>query len=193
MPGHSRFLLALTVGAWLASAPENATAADEKTDEHRIALGEGAIEVIFPENWQRKPPENRIVEFEFAVPASEGDKDPGRVTVMGAAGSIDDNIERWIGQFTQPDGADTHKVAKIKDAKVSGLDVHVVDISGTFKDSRGPFSRIPAVERPKYRMLATIISSNNKGNYFIKFTGGQQTVADNEKAFQKMIDSIKAN
>jgi len=192
MRGCSRLLLAMVCGSLLTFAPGSAPAAEEKADEHHIVLGEGGVELTFPENWQRKPPENRIVEYEFAAPASEGEKDPGRVTVMGAAGSIDANIERWIGQFSQPDGGDTHKVAKIKESKIGGVDVHVVDISGTYKDNRGPFSGIPAVERPKYRMLAAIISGK-KGNYFVKFYGGQQTVSDNEKAFQKMIDSLKVN
>ncbi len=71
------------------------------------------------------------------------------------------------------------------------MDVHLVEISGTYNDTRGPFSGIPAVERPKYRMLAAIISSKKVGNYFIKFYGPQQTVTDGEGAFMKMIDTLE--
>ncbi len=191
MPRSTLLLLALVALAVFTAAP--ARADDEKKDEHRISVADGAIELQFPETWQPKKPENRIIEYEFAVPPAEGEKDAGRVTVMGAAGSVDDNIERWIGQFSQPDSGDTHKVAKKTESQIHGLDVHVVDISGTYKDSRGPFSGIPAVERPKYRMLAAIIRGKRGVQYFVKFYGGQQTVADNEKAFQKMIDSIKSN
>src|SRR5450432_3402808 len=48
-----------------------------------------------------------MVEHEFAIPASKGDSADGRLTVMAAGGGIDANIDRWYGQFTQPDGAST--------------------------------------------------------------------------------------
>ena len=57
----------------------------------------------------------------------------------------------------------------MKKIKVAGEEVHLVDLSGTFKDQRGPMA--PAVERPKYRMLAAIIAAEPAGNYFIKFYG----------------------
>ncbi len=40
-------------------------------------------------------------------------------------------------------------------------------------------------------MLAAIISSKDEGNYFIKLYGPQKTVAENEKAFARMIDSLE--
>ena len=152
-----------------------------------LAGGKAAIEA--PADWTRKQPQTPIVEHEFAVPASEGDKTDGRVTVMGAGGGIEANIDRWYGQFTQPDGGSTRDRAKVKKIKVAGEEVHLVDMSGTFKDQRGPVA--PAVERPKYRMLAAIIAAGPQGNYFVKFYGPQQTVADHEKAFLTMIEGLE--
>ena len=67
--------------------------------------------------------------------------------------------------------------------------MHLVDVSGTFKDQRGPAA--PAVERPKYRMLAAIVATKSLGTYFIKFYGPEHTVADNEKAFLTMIEGLE--
>jgi hypothetical protein len=183
------FVLCAVTSCWASTAL--LAADDAGKDEHKISLAGGAVSVQVPEQWKKKTPENNIIEYEFAASPAEGEKEPGRVTVMGAGGTVEANVERWINQFTQPDGGDTHKIAKQKEVKVGGLDVLVVDIAGTYKDSRGPFSKIPAVERPKYRMLAAIIKAPKGGNYFIKFYGGEQTVAENEKAFQKMIDSVE--
>ncbi|MEX0677284.1 MAG: hypothetical protein WD063_09425 [Pirellulales bacterium] len=155
----------------------------------RMKLAGGKLELVAPANWVRKQPQSRIIEYEFAIPASTGDPADGRLTVMAASGGIDANIKRWYGQFTQPDGAGTEKRAKVKKTQTAGQDVHLVDISGTFQDQRGPAA--PAVERPKYRMLGAIIATQSAGDYFVKFYGPEKTVADNEKAFLEMIDNLE--
>jgi hypothetical protein len=109
---------------------------------------------------------------------------------MGAGGGVEANVERWYGQFTQPDGGSTRERAKVTKKKLAGHDVHLVDISGTYRDQRGPMA--PAVERPNYRMLAAIVETDTLGTYYIKLYGPKQTIADNEKAFAAMIEGLAA-
>jgi hypothetical protein len=148
-----------------------------------------AYKLTAPEGWVSKQPRTKIVEHEFAVPAVKGDELDGRVTVMGAAGSIDANIERWHKQFTQPDGSATKDKAKVEKKKVAGQEIIVVDIAGNYMDSPGP--QAPGVERKDYRMLAAIVQTKN-GNVFIKFYGPQKTVAENAAGFTKMLDSLQS-
>jgi hypothetical protein len=155
-----------------------------------IDMAGGKLTVKAPPDWKRIAPRVRIIEHEFAVPAAEGDNADGRLTVMAAGGSIQDNIDRWYGQFTQPGGGSTRDKAKVKNVIVAGHKVHLVDVSGTYKDQRGPVA--PAVERPDYRMLGAIIETPDAGNYFIKFYGPERTVAKNEKAFVEMIEGLQA-
>ncbi len=154
-----------------------------------IEFADGHLAMKAPAAWKRKQPLTSIVEHEFAIPAAKGDAADGRLTLMAAGGGVEANIARWYGQFTQPDGGSTSERAKVKEFKVAGQDVHLVDISGTFKDQRGPAA--PAVERPKYRMLGAIVPTANAGTYFIKFYGPERTVADNEKAFVTMLESLE--
>ncbi len=149
----------------------------------------GGFVMTAPANWEKKQPRVRIIEHEFAVPATEGDETDGRVTVMMAGGSIEANLDRWYGQFKQPDGSSSAEAAQIDEREIAGQDVHLVDISGTYLDRRGPMA--PAVERTDYRMLAAIVATRG-GNYYIKFYGPQKTVADNAEAFEEMIDGLKA-
>lgn len=155
-----------------------------------IKLAGGKLQLRAPASWVRKAPQTMIVEYEFAAPASKGDKADGRLTIMAAGGGVDANIDRWYGQFTQPDGGSTRDRAKVTKTMVGGQEVHLVDISGTFKDQRGPVA--PAVEKPNYRMLAAIIPLKSGGAYFLKFYGPQQTIADNQQAFQTMIEGLEA-
>jgi hypothetical protein len=167
----------------------SATAAE---NEEIISLGEGKLLLKAPEKWVRREPKVRIIEHEFAVEGKKG-QDAGRVTVMGAGGTIEANIERWITQFAQPDGSRSKDKAKVEKKKLAGIEVHLVDISGTYKDMpAGPFAGGKAIDRKDYRMLAAIVPGGpNVGNYFIKFYGPAEVIKENEKAFHKMIESLE--
>ena len=185
--------LALASAALVGSAPCSSRAADSEEGK-KYTIADGKFQLTAPASWAAKQPKVRIIDSEFEVPPAEGDEMPGRVTVMGAGGSIEANIDRWIGQFTQPDGSDTKEAAKVKKMTIAGQQVHLVDVSGTYLD-KPPFAG-GGVEREKYRMLAAIIETTQggkkAGNYFIKFIGPAHTVADNEAGFQKMIESLSA-
>ena len=181
------FTLALACALmWLVSCAAAASADDAKP----FAIAQGKFEMTPPAKWVSKTPRTRIVEVEFEAPAAAGDDMPGRVTIMGALGSIEENINRWIGQFSQPDGSATKEKAQIAKFTVGGNEVHWVDIGGTFNDSP-PFAG-GGVERPDFRMLGAIIVTKTAGNYFVKMTGPESTVAENKDAFRKMLESLKA-
>jgi hypothetical protein len=161
----------------------------------RIDLAESGFQMTVPDAWQRKQPKSNIVEHEFEIPAATGDEQPGRLTVMGAGGSIEDNIKRWQTQFRPDEGA-SEVTTKVDEKKVAGQKVTVVDLSGTYVDKPGgPFAPGKAINRENYRMLAAIIETTRQGkktgNYFIKLVGPRQTLADNQEAFDAMIDSLK--
>lgn len=150
----------------------------------------GRYRLTAPETWQPRRPAISMIEHELSVPAVEGDSRDGRVTFMAAGGSVEANIERWLAQFTQPDGSDNRERAKIETIEVAGAEVHLVDISGTFNESTGPMMG-NAVPRENYRMLGAIIAAGDGGMpYFIKFYGPAQTVSANADAFRKMIEGL---
>ena len=167
----------------------SALTAMAQENKANLPLAGGKLELTAPANWERVQPRTRIVEHEFAVPAAEGDAAGGRLTVMAAGGGVDANLKRWYDQFTQPDGTSTEKRAKLTKKNLAGQEIHLVDIWGTFRDQRGPMA--PAVERPKYRLLGAIIATRSMGDYFIKLTGPERTIAENEQAFLEMIESLQ--
>jgi hypothetical protein len=157
-----------------------------------FTIANGAFSLEAPAGWKQVPPKSGIVETEFAVP-SEGDAAPGRMTVMGAGGSVQANVDRWYGQFTQPDGSATKDKATTKTLKLAGCTVTLVDVAGVFKDMPGgPFAGGQAVDRPDYRMLAAIVETPEKGSYFLKFYGPGATVAKHADGFRKMVEGLVA-
>jgi hypothetical protein len=188
----SVILRMLVCGAMVAGSMPIAAGAGAQEKSESIGLADGKLVLKAPEKWVRKDPKVRIIEHEFAVEGKKG-QDAGRVTVMGAGGSIEQNIDRWIAQFKQPDGKDSKDKTKVEKKKIAGLEVHLVDVAGTYRDTpAGPFAGGKAIDRENYRMLAAIIpGGRDVGNYFIKFYGPAEIVKENEKAFYKMIESLE--
>jgi hypothetical protein len=156
-----------------------------------FTIADDALSLEAPTGWKRVQPKSNMVETEFSIPAAEGDTASGRMTVMGAGGSVQANIDRWYGQFTQPDGSSTKDKASTKKLNVSGSAVTLVDVSGTFKDMPGgPFAGGQAIDRPNYRMLAAIVEVPDRGSYFLKFYGPSATVSANADGFRKMVEGM---
>jgi hypothetical protein len=155
-----------------------------------FTIGEGHLSFTAPAVWMKKDPAIRIVEAEFAVPPVAGDQTPGRLTAMGAGGSVDMNIDRWVKQFVGPGGA----AAKPQRDKttIDGAEIEIVDLSGTYKDSPGgPFAGGKEVMRDNYRMLAAIIQTKDKGNYFLKLYGPKATIDASAGGFHDLLKSLK--
>lgn len=155
-----------------------------------IVLADGRIDLKVPKAWEKKKPKFNIVEAEFAPKPVKAKTEVARLTVMASGGSIEQNVDRWKGQFSQEDDSSTSEHTKQKQEKVNGMVVHLVDITGTYADSAGPFAG-NAVERENYRMIAAVVETKVAGNYFFKLYGPKETVAENEKRFLQMIKSIK--
>lgn len=180
----------LFVASFLIAGFSHWAPAQEKAGDRTVSLGDGKLTLTAPEGWTKKQPTSRIVEAEFATPPAKGDDTPGRLTAMGAGGSMQQNVDRWVSQFVgEGDAAAKPKLDKLT---VSGLEVHIVDLSGTYKDTPGgPFAGKNPVMRENYRMLGAIIQTKDAGNYFLKLYGPKATITEAEKGFHEMVKSLK--
>ena len=187
------FVAAAFVAVVAASSAAPCFAQGVAEDVRTFALAGGALSLEAPAGWKRVQPKSGIVETEFSIPAEEGDAQPGRMTVMGAGGGVQANVDRWYGQFTQPDGSATKDKATTKAVKLAGCTVTLVDVAGTYKDTPGgPFAGGKTIERPEYRMLAAIVEpeDKNRGSYFLKFYGPAKTVAKHADGFRTMVEGL---
>lgn len=194
-------------GPGLASAtPQETTAKQEESDSKtaetddkatkpepiKVSVADDNIRFVATGAWKSVAPRSRMLEAELQIPRVGEDDQDGRLTIMGAGGSIEANIDRWRAQFTQPDGSDTKEKTKVEKKTIAGQTVNIVDITGTFLDAvGGPFSGQPKVERKNYRMLAAIIETQEDGNYFVKLYGPKATIDKNADHFQAMIKSLQ--
>lgn len=123
----------------------------------------------------------------YTVPAAPGDSEGGECGVYyfgpGEGGTVEANIQRWIGQFEG--GQRNAKTAK---RTIHGLTVDTVDVSGTYTGMGGPMTSSHP-EKPGYRLLGAIVQAP-QGSVFFKFTGPAKTVAANQAKFQAMLNSL---
>jgi hypothetical protein len=173
-----------------------ALADDANTKTIKLADGKLVLEV--PKDWKQEEPKSRIVQYEFSAPGEKAgntkEEERARITIMASGGGVEANIDRWYGQFDQPDGKATKNVAKVEKFEAAGQTIHYVDIKGTFKDTMGagPFSGRPAVQRTDYRMLGAIIESEDAGDFYLKITGPAELLEGLDEGFRKMLKELKA-
>ena len=106
----------------------------------------------------------------------------------GQGGSVEANLDRWIGQFLQADGKPSKAAAKIDQRAIHGWRVTTVDVSGAYTGMAGPTAQ-PGPALSGYRLLGAIVEGP-QGSIFFKFTGPEKTVAANQSAFGKMLETL---
>lgn len=99
----------------------------------------------------------------------------------GGGGSVDDNVERWVGQFEEPHDR------RVEPREVGDLRMTIVDVSGTFVGRMGMGG--PAAPREDWRLLGAIVQGP-RGLVFFKLIGPDDAIAAAEDAFEALVESI---
>jgi hypothetical protein len=84
------------IAGLVSGAHARQAAAQAVAEEARaFAIASGGFSLEAPAGWQRVQPKSGIVETEFSIPSEGEGLQPGRMTVMGAGGSVQANVDRW--------------------------------------------------------------------------------------------------
>jgi len=146
-----------------------------------------------PDGWRQSPGGSPMRVAEFALPRADGDAEDAQLIVYyfgGQGGSVDANIERWVGQMQQADGKPSTAVARKEIRTVNGLKVTLVDVDGTYVAETAPGAGARH-NKPHFRLRAGVIETP-KGPYFIKLTGPEKTVTRWNRAYDQFVGSMKA-
>jgi len=155
-----------------------------------LAADSGAgIQWTAPSNWKAEA-QRPMRLATYTVSAAPGDSEPAECGVyyfgQGQGGSVQANMDRWVGQFQ------SKEAAKRDQRTVHGLKVTTVDVSGAYSGMGGPMAKAGAPPKPNYRLLGAIVEGP-QGSVFFKFTGPAKTIAQNQPAFEKLLASLQPN
>jgi hypothetical protein len=138
-----------------------------------------------PKHWVvQGPREMRVATY--TAPAAEGDTEPGECAVFhfgnDAGGSVDANIDRWVGQF------EASGIPARSEKEVGGMKVTLVQIAGAYLAPSGPMMQSTG-KKENYRLLGAIVQGP-QGSVFFKFTGPAKTITAAEGDFNAMVASL---
>ncbi len=160
----------------------------EKRADGRSALG--PFSLVVPAGWTEKPSTSSMRAAQFQLPAPAGGEAEVVVYYFGetGAGSVQANIDRWVGQFKQPDDKPSSDVAKVEKATYAGQEASVVSVSGRYVAGAMPGGQ--PVDKPNQSLIAAIVPSP-KGPYYFRLVGSKDAVAEQEASFRATLASLK--
>ncbi len=152
--------------------------------------GHGEMHFLMPEDWKEGRPASSMRIFQINIPPAEGDSMGGEIAFFAPiGGSVEDNINRWIGQFSQPDGSDSKNKTSVEDLQGDKYKVKVVSLTGTMLASTMP-GMAAQPERTGWMMLGAIIETPT-GPWYIKGTGPEKTLTQAKDKFLTLCKSVQ--
>jgi hypothetical protein len=128
----------------------------------------------------------------YVLPAAPGDEGTAECVVyffgVGQGGSVEANIDRWKGQFTELGGKPA--TAKVSKRTVHNLPVTMIESSGDYSGMGGPMAQTPALKH-RFSLLGAIVEGPGGTTLFVKFVGPEKTVAANRRHFEELVASFE--
>lgn len=152
----------------------------------------GTLKYTAPTGWEARTASSSMRVAEFVLPGRTSSAGSAELVVYyfgGSGGSVDANIQRWLGQMQQPDGRATSDVAVREIRTTNGLKVSLLDVSGTYVAEMRP----GATEKhnsPGFRMRTAVVETP-RGAYYLKLVGPAPTVAAWNASFNEFLASLK--
>ncbi len=156
------------------------------------------VSFVVPEGWLREEIEqggmfssSSKVQFRLSGSDNVGEDVIVAITHFpGMRGMDEANLDRWFGQFQQPDGRPTKEVSLRSDFEAGGTAITVVDIPGVMSGGGAMSGGGGGEDKPGYRMLAAIVN-HAKGPHFFKMTGPAESVDRWQRSALAFLKSVK--
>jgi hypothetical protein len=98
-------------------------------------------------------------------------------------GTVEANVQRWLGQLAQPDGSDSAGKAKREELRVRGMAVTLIEVTGNYSGGMGAPGLTDA------RLLGAI-ASGPKGPVFFKLVGPAPALEAARPSFRALLESL---
>jgi pyruvate/2-oxoglutarate dehydrogenase complex dihydrolipoamide acyltransferase (E2) component len=155
-----------------------------------LAKSAGGLRWEAPAPLVARAPKSRMRAAEYGVQGDESAELSVFYFGPGQGGAIEDNIKRWLGQITQPDGSDTAKSARRSESEVNGIAVARVEAHGTYSGGMA-MPGMPAAEATPNAIMLGAIATGKEGPVFFKLVGPAEAVERARPAFDALTASLQ--
>jgi len=135
-----------------------------------------------PPRWKSVPNASSMRLATYQIPRVPTDTQDPELAVMQAGGSVDANVERWVGQFGDEGKRSVERTRKT----VAGLAVTMVSIKGTYSGGMGADAR----PSPGWALLGAIVETPGMPHFF-KLTGPAKSVAGARAELDGLVASLR--
>ena len=160
---------------------EDVSSVNNKPESNFIQIGN--LIARLPDNWNVVKPSSSMRLMEFQI--GENNSEASMAVFKNIGGTIDDNLERWAGQFGYQLLDENVRLTK---ETISGIDFHIISILGTYTNTMA-FSPNAAKPKINYRLLGAIASTSD-GLYYFKLTGPNDIINNEIEEFSYFIQSL---
>ncbi len=174
----------------MANQAKSGSAATADVDLNGTPVILAGMTFVPPTSWKDMGPSGmRKGEYAFGPVDGEGDSATVTIFYFGSnqGGSVESNINRWVGQVTPPEGASE---PLREDIQVDSMPVHLVKTTGTYNASMGGPMSGNTVQKPDYTLVGIVVEAP-EGSVFFKLTGPEKTANAMNDMFQVAIQNIK--
>jgi hypothetical protein len=194
----SRPALALPLIAAALAACNRAPAEPDRRPASSVTLPSVAPLVWdAPGTWTRlESPPTGFQKAAYRIARTGNDKEDAEVSVLffgtGAKGDPAPAFKAWLGQFQ----GDVTKDTKREEIDVKGFKVETLEVAGTYKIALTPPTaghNHPPVQMVKehYRLYGCVVKTPDRGNWFFKLTGPDETVQSAKSALRGMLETLR--
>lgn len=146
----------------------------------------GRLTAPAPESWVREQPRGSMRAAQMRVPGADGAGDARLVVFTNIFGTVDQNVQRWVSQFTRDAGGPV--IPHVEERTVGELRLTIVTLSGTYDGGM----MNPDDTGPGRRMIQAIVESPRaEDKIFIRLLGPAATIEANREAFTALIDGLR--
>lgn len=146
----------------------------------------GRLTAPAPESWVREQPRGSMRTAQMRVPGADGAGDARLVVFTNIFGTVEQNVQRWVLQFTGDAGGAV--IPLVEERAVGDLHLTIVTLSGIYDGG----TMNPDDSGPGRMMIQAIVESPGaEAKDFIRLLGPAATVEANREAFTALIDGLR--
>lgn len=191
--------------AWLlALSALVAAACSSKHDEPGQATGKTAepkvppVSFEVPPTWSKtESSDTRERRAGYKVPKVGNDTEDAELLVLFfGTGSNGDRDKQWDPWFEQYDGDAKGQATRETLSSKAGLAVETFEFVGNYKLNMGPrrpgMTKSPVqMVKKDFRMIGAVVRAGERGNWFVRLVGPNETVLASRDAFLELLKSAQ--
>jgi hypothetical protein len=169
--------------------PSAATAPSPVPSPAQAPAQGGAAELAWdpPAAWSKVENPSPMRRATFKLPTAAGDPEAPELAISIAGGSVDANVDRWVGQFD----AAAKDSLKRTTRTIAGFDVTIVHLEGEFQGGGMPGAPNVGGPKPGWAMLAAIVPVGPEARWFFKILGPAKSVAAVRPEFESFLGTLR--